>query len=92
MARLVVMPVLASVLLNACAGPPTVPAGGMLGYGTPGVSSHLRDGAGETVQALLERCRTVPAATSASAPQTLEAACDQLRRTSRNQPGNALGG
>ena len=72
-----------------CAGPPAVPPGGMLGYGTPGVSSYMPAAGAVDLQALTARCRGVPLET-APPPQTLAAACDQLRRTSRNQPGNTV--
>jgi len=81
---------LAAASLAACAGPPPVPANGILGYGTPGVSSYPNAGQGDSLGSLMERCRTVPASAGPPRPQSLEAACDQLHRTVRNQPGNSV--
>jgi hypothetical protein len=82
---------LAAALLTAYAGPPSVPANGILGYGTLGVSSYLNAGQGDSLGSLMERCRTVSASAGLPRPQSLEAACDQLHRTARNQPGNSIG-
>lgn len=82
---------LATLSLTACAGPPRAAPGSMLGYGTPGVESYVPPEQGGSLDALLARCQgvTAPAALPPR-PQTLEAACDQLHRTVRNQPGNAV--
>ena len=77
----------------ACAAP-APDKGGLLGYGTPGVSSYVQGSQDSTLQAELERCRGVglPDAADQAGRQTggLEAACNQLRRTAHNQPGNAV--
>lgn len=78
----------------ACSASAPNKDGGLLGYGTPGVSGYVQDGRDSTLQAELERCRGVglPDAAGQAGRQTggLEAACNQLRRTARNQPGNAV--
>lgn len=74
----------------ACSGPAPNKEAGPLGYGTPGVSGYVRDGQDSTLQAELERCRGVGLPDAAGQARSLEAACDQLRRTARNQPGNAV--
>ncbi len=77
----------------ACAAP-APDKGGLLGYGTPGVSGYVQDDRDSTLQAELERCRGVglPDAAGQAGRQTggLEAACNQLRRTAHNQPGNGV--
>jgi len=74
--------------LSACSGQATAPEG-LRGVGTPDVSSYLGDGQATSVQALLERCRQTPEhAGPNSNTRGLEAACSQLHRTMRNQPGN----
>ena len=84
---------LAAATLAACAAPPPRAAPGkLLGYGTPGVESHLQPGQGDNLQALLARCQGVAEPVGvAPGRQTLEAACDQLHRTMHNQPGNSAG-
>ena len=76
-------------LVAGCAAPPAAPPGTILGYGTPGVSSYVPAGEASDLNALMARCRQVPS-DPAPPPQTLAAACDQLRRTARNQPGNTV--
>lgn len=44
---------------------------------------------GATLQEMLSRCRHVRASGAGSGDPVTEARCDQLRRTVRNQPGNA---
>lgn len=89
--KLSASPALALALgLAACAGPGQDPAPGMLGYGTPGVSAYVRDDEASSLQAQLERCRGVPLADAAGRTEGLPAACGQLHRTLRNQPGNAV--
>lgn len=59
------------------------------GVGVLGVSSY-RDGESATsLQALLDRC-AAPRQAGSSPGEDLGAACDQLRRTMRNQPGNSV--
>ena len=53
----------------------------MRGYGTRGVE-------GRTLREMLDRCA---AAASRSAGAVEQARCEQLRRTVKNQPGNATG-
>lgn len=74
--------------LAACAQSPPQTDKGMLGYGTPDVSAYA-DG-GTTLQAQLETCRSVPRPSSPGQTQGLAAACAQLDRMMRNQPGNSV--
>jgi len=62
----------------------------VLGYGTPGVSAYMAADQPGGLRAELDRCRGVPQAGAAMEAQGLGAACDQLHRTMRNQPGNAV--
>ena len=73
--------------LAACAGPP--PAGEVRGVGTPGVVAYLPESETRDVATMRERCGRVPAA-AAPGERSLASACDQLRRTLRTQPGNAV--
>jgi hypothetical protein len=85
------LPLLPAVLgLAACGATPLQTHAGMLGFGTPGVSAYAPDGDAPSLQAQLERCERVPQAGSAGQTQGLPAACNQLRRTVRNQPGNSV--
>ena len=81
---------IASGGLAACSGQASGQAAGRLGYGTPGVSEYVQSDEATNLQALLDRCAQVPQAGAASQIDGLPAACGQLRRTSRNQPGNAV--
>ncbi len=76
--------------LGACSGASMSKSAETLGYGTPGVSAYGQDGEDESLQAMLARCNGVPQASAASEVRGLPAACAQLRRTLRNQPGNAV--
>lgn len=78
----------ALVALGACSGPPESKNTGLLGYGTPGVSTSIQGPPAATLQEELDRCSRVPQA--ASATHGLPAACSQLQRTVRNQPGNTV--
>lgn len=80
--------VFASVLASCAGTQPSPP--GMLGYGTPGVESNMPQDKAPTLQALLDRCRDVPQATADAQTSGLPSACSQLKRTSHNQPGNAV--
>ena len=62
----------------------------MLGYGTPSVSTYV--GANQTggLQAELDQCRQVPQTGATTQTQGVSAACRQLQRTLRNQPGNTV--
>jgi len=85
------LPFLPAVLgLAACGATPSQKHTEMLGFGTPAVSAYAPDDDALSLQAQLERCERVPQAGSASQTQGLAAACDQLRRTVRNQPGNSV--
>ena len=77
--------------LGACAAAPPRTGTAILGYGTPGVSSYVQGDEATSLQAQLDRCRQVSDPAAASQTQGLAAACGQLRRTLRNQPGNAVG-
>ena len=91
MRRFQPLPLLLAVLgLAACTATPLQMQAGMRGFGTPGVSAYAPDGDAPSLQAQLERCERVPQTGSASQTQGLAAACDQLRRTIRNQPGNSV--
>ncbi len=79
----------AAVSLGACSGQPTKDPR-VLGYGTPGVSSYVQDDQAASLQAQLERCDQVSLADAASETQGLAAACGQLKRMLRNQPGNTV--
>lgn len=79
---------LALATLGACSAAPS-PSSEILGYGTPGVSAYVHDDKDSSLQAQLDRCGQVPQAATASQTQGLPAACGQLRRTIRNQPGNS---
>lgn len=86
-----VLPLLLAVLgLAACNVTPLQTQPGMRGFGTQGVSAYAPDGDAPSLQAQLERCERLPQAGSAGQTQGLPAACDQLRRTIRNQPGNSM--
>lgn len=76
--------------LAACSGPQTGKNTGVLGYGTPDISNYVGDDQTKSLQAQLDRCSKVPQAGAASQTQGLAAACGQLQRTMRNQPGNAV--
>ncbi len=80
----------ASAALSACTGPQTSKEAGLLGYGTPSVSTYEQGAPASTLQEELERCSGVPQTAVTSQTQGLPAACGQLRRTLRNQPGNSL--
>lgn len=76
--------------LSGCAAPAPAPSGEMPGFGTPGVESMLPAGAAPDLASLLRYCdAAAPASPAVPRPRSLAAACDQLRRTRRNQPGNA---
>ena len=75
--------------LSACAASPTGTSG-MLGYGTPGVSTYMAAQQPDGLQAELDRCRGVPQTSASTETQGLAAACSQLHRTMRNQPGNSV--
>ena len=64
--------------------------GERLGYGTPGVSAYVRNDEDNSLQAMLARCNGVAQASAASETRGLPAACGQLQRTLRNQPGNTV--
>jgi len=74
--------------LAACAGQPPGPETGIRGVGTPGVAAYVPADRATSLQAMQANCEGVPPA-APSATQGLPAACDQLRRTLNNQPGNA---
>ncbi len=76
--------------LGACSPSSPRTNGEMLGYGTPGVSAYVSGDNDASLQAQLARCDQVPQAGSASQTQGLPAACGQLRRTLRSQPGNSV--
>lgn len=80
----------AALSLASCATDTVQPQSGMLGFGTPGVSAYTAEGDRPSLQAELDQCGRVPQTASASPVRGLPAACDQLRRTSRNQPGNSV--
>lgn len=87
-----VVPALLTVsALAACAGDQSAARPDLRGVGTPSVASHMTAEQATDLQALLERCRQVPWQSSTPPrPQTVEAACDELHRTVRNQPGNSV--
>lgn len=62
----------------------------MLGYGIPSVSTYMGDDQAGGLQAELDQCRQVSQAGPAIQTQGLAAACSQLQRTRRNQPGNTV--
>ncbi len=76
--------------LGACSGPPTSKQAGMLGYGTPSVSTYSQETSATTLKEELDGCSRVPQAGAASQTQGLPAACAQLHRTLHNQPGNTV--
>lgn len=76
--------------LAACAPSSPYKVAGRLGYGTPSVSAYVEGERDSTLQAELRRCERVGEPAPAGQTQGLPAACDQLRRTVRNQPGNAV--
>lgn len=79
-----------NLTLGACSGPPVAKTGQVLGYGTPGVSNYVKDDQDISLQAQLERYDQVQHAGAASQTEGLPAACGQLQRTVRNQPGNTV--
>ncbi len=76
--------------LGACSGPQTSKPAGLLGYGTPGVSTLGQGTPAATLQEELDRCSSISHAGAASQAPGLPAACSQLQRTVRNQPGNTV--
>jgi hypothetical protein len=80
----------AALGLAACSGQQASSGTGMLGYGTPSVSSYTGDDQAGGLQAELDKCRQVSQADAARQTRGLAAACSQLQRTVRNQPGNAV--
>ena len=76
--------------LSACSAPQTERSTGLLGYGTPDVSSFTGVDQAGGLQAELDKCRQASEADVASQTQGLVAACRQLQRTQRNQPGNTV--
>lgn len=78
----------AALGLAACSGPQAGGGTGMQGYGTPGVSTFMGNDQAGSLQAELERCRQVSQADASTQAPGLVAACRQLQRTQRNQPGN----
>ncbi len=62
------------------ANPPAPIEPDMKGYGTRGVE-------GRTLSEMLDKCRSA----AGSMGEVEKARCDQLRRTVKNQPGNAAG-
>ena len=76
--------------LSACSAPQTERSTGVLGYGTPDVSSFTGVDQAGGLQAELDRCRQASESDVASQTQGLVAACRQLERTRRNQPGNTV--
>lgn len=83
--------ILAAALgLAACSGQPDKKDGQLLGYGTPGVSAYVQGDQAGSLQAQLDRCGQVPQASTATQTQGLAAACGQLQRMLRNQPGNSV--
>lgn len=80
----------ASAALSACSGTQTSKEAGLLGYGTLGVSTYGQAAPASTLQEELDRCSGVPQTVATSQTQGLTAACSQLRRTVRNQPGNSV--
>lgn len=84
-------PLLAAAALAACATQPAQVGERHLGYGTPGVSAYLDPEQATDLRAIEARCAAVPqTASTASQIEGLPAACAQLRRTGRNQPGNSV--
>ncbi|MBW4025231.1 MAG: hypothetical protein HIU92_19240 [Proteobacteria bacterium] len=85
------MALLTALLATACSGPPPLQNAEVRGVGTPGVSTYLGSNQATSLQALLDRCRAVPAQSGdASGDRGLGAACSQLHRTLHNQPGNTM--
>lgn len=82
--------ILSGWALAACSSQPARTNAGLLGYGTPGVESYVRDDQARDLQAQLDLCRQVPQHRADTQTQGLPAACGQLQRTVRNQPGNAV--
>ncbi len=81
----------ASAALGACSGSQTSKKeAGLLGYGTPSVSTYEQGAPASSLQEELDRCRGVTPAAATSQTQGLPAACGQLRSTVRNQPGNSV--
>ena len=76
--------------LAGCSGPQAGKQSSLLGYGTPGVSSYVQGGPASTLQEELDRCRGLSPNNTGSQTQSLQAACAQLLRTVRNQPGNSV--
>ena len=76
--------------LAACSSPQASSGTGMLGYGTPGVSTFMRDDQAGGLQAELDQCHRVPQDGAVIQTQGLAAACRQLQRTLRSQPGNTV--
>ena len=81
---------IAAAALGACSGPPSNKTAGPLGFGTPGVSSVMQESPAATLREELDRCSRVQRTRAASQTQGMPAACAQLERTARNQPGNTV--
>lgn len=80
----------AALGLSACSAPQATSGTGILGYGTPSVSSYVGENEAGSLQAELDQCRRVSQADTATQTQGLPAACRQLQHTLRNQPGNTV--
>ena len=80
----------AALGLTACSAPQATSGTGILGYGTPSVSSYMGENQGGSLQAELDQCRQVSQVDAVSQTQGLPAACRQLQHTQRNQPGNIV--
>ena len=76
--------------LAACSGHTAGIPSTKLGFGTPGVDRYAAGSQATTLQAQLDQCRQIPQTNVAGQTDSLAAACQQLQRTQRNQPGNAV--
>ena len=80
----------AALSLAACSGPQANGGTGMLGYGTPSGASYMGGGQAGGLKAELDQCQQVSHGGAAAQTPGLVAACRQLHRTMRNQPGNSV--
>ena len=87
--RLITATLAAVLALAGCKGQQQGQTPALLGYGTPDVSAYVPANRATSLEALRTSCNGVPAA-DPSTTQGLPAACDQFRRTQRNQPGNSM--
>ena len=84
------MSLLLAGMVAACSGQTAGTSTTMLGFGAPGVDSYAAGNQATTLNAQVDQCGQVPPSRNSDGTDTLAVACDQLRRTQNNQPGNVM--